>query len=68
MMDKPLTIRRYELIDKLCNAINEAQMPAFVTVDILERMLIEVRKIADIEYENDLKSYESREVTHNEDN
>ena len=63
MMDKPLTIRRHELIDKLCNAINEAQMPAFITVDILERILIEMKKLSDVEYANDLKSYESREVT-----
>ena len=62
-MDKPLTIRRHELIDKLCNTINEAQMPAFITVDILERILIEMKKLSDVEYANDLKSYESREVT-----
>ena len=59
MTNKPITVRRMELINKLCNAVNESGLPAFAIADILERMLREANQLAQEEYNADLKAYTS---------
>ena len=54
---KPASIRRKECIDKLCNTINEAGLPAFVVVDIVERLLTECRTLAEQEFRRDVEAY-----------
>ena len=54
---KPISIRYNECIEKLCAVINESQLPAFATVNILEKITAEARKLADDEYRRDLETY-----------
>ena len=54
---KPISIRYNECIEKLCAVINESQLPAFTTVNILEKITAEARKLADDEYKRDLEAY-----------
>lgn len=54
---KPISIRYNECIEKLCAVINESQLPAFATVNILEKITAEARKLADDEYKRDVEAY-----------
>lgn len=56
-MNKPLTVARYDLINAICDAINNSGLPAFVVVECLERILNETKNIADAEYQRDLQLY-----------
>ena len=57
---KPPALRRKECIDKICAAINEMSLPAFVTVDILEKVLSEARRLADEEYKRETDEYQKQ--------
>lgn len=57
-MDKPATILQREFRDKIVNAVNESNLPAFVLVPVLEQALAEVRQIEEQQYKADLAEYE----------
>ena len=44
-----LIIRRQECIEAICNVINQVQLPAFIIVDILERLASEMKKAEESE-------------------
>lgn len=56
-MNKPITIERQEVLQKLVDIVNSAQLPAFVVVDMLEDILQSMRTVARQQYERDLKTY-----------
>lgn len=56
-MNKPLTIVREDLKNELISSINSSNVPAFIAVDILEKLLTELRQIERQQYESDLKFY-----------
>lgn len=57
-MNKPITIVREEIKDKIAEVINSSGLPAFVIEPILNDFLIEVRNIAKHQYEYDKQQYE----------
>ena len=57
--EAPISVVRYECINKICNILNESKLPVFVKVDFLERILNELRPQVDIEYQRDKANYES---------
>ena len=62
---KPITLRRDECIHAICDAINASGLPAFVIVDLLDRIILEERKMANAEYQRDLQNYHKKEGTVN---
>lgn len=60
-MNKPATLLQREFKDKIVNAINESNLPAFVLVPILEQALAEVKNIEEKQYEADKAAYEKEE-------
>lgn len=52
-MKKPLTIARKEYIDSIINATNASNLPAFVIVEVLEKMISEMKKMASTELKRD---------------
>ena len=57
-MEKPLTIKRAEFSQRLADAINESELPAFVVADILERVTEHVKRLANEQFMNDKQAYE----------
>lgn len=58
MREKPVTLRQREFVDKIVNAINDSELPAFVIVPVLEQALAEVKQIEEQQYEADKAAYE----------
>lgn len=56
-MNKPITVARNDYIQAICDISNKSGLPAFVKVDVLERILIEVRSVADMELKRDEAEY-----------
>lgn len=65
-MEKPITIRRAECIDGICTAINASGLPAFVVVEILDRIRADAQRMMDQEYQRDIAMY--KESDDNADN
>ena len=57
-MNKPITVVREEVKEKIAEIINTSGLPAFVIEPILSDFLIEVRNIAKYQYEHDKQQYE----------
>ena len=56
----PLTVRRQICLNEICEAIERAKVPAFVAVDVLERVMQEMRRRAVIEYQRDVAAVENQ--------
>ena len=54
---KPLSVRRYNCIQDVCTALNNAELPAFVLVEVLEKVMSEMRNLMDLELQRDLAAY-----------
>lgn len=52
-MKEPLSIKRKNYVATVANATNNSGLPAFVVVDVLERILSEMKKAADAEIKRD---------------
>lgn len=64
-MNKPLTIARQEFTQAIVDAVNGAELPMFVVSDILKSALAEVDKLAQAQYEADVKAWkESQDEDH----
>lgn len=64
-MNKPLTIARQEFTQAIVDAVNSAELPMFVVSDILKSALTEVDKLAQAQYEADVKAWkESQDEDH----
>lgn len=57
-MTKPSSILRQEFIENQINLINTSGLPAFVLVDIIEDTLLELRKLAQEQYQKDCAEWE----------
>ena len=57
-MEKPVTIIREELRQKITSAVNESNLPAFVVADMFEGFLRELRALERQQYQNDLDNYQ----------
>lgn len=56
-MEKPLTIQRKEMIDKICEAINESNLPAFAIRDVLRAIDAELAELQEKQYQQDVKAW-----------
>lgn len=60
-MQKPITIIREELKNNIVKLINDSNLPAFVVGDVIEKILIECRRLEQQQYEQDKKRYEAQD-------
>lgn len=58
----PITIARNDCINRVCDALNESGLPAFAKVDLMERILAELRPMMDVEYQKDMEAYRRAEA------
>lgn len=56
-MQKPITVARQELIDKICDIINKSGLPAFVVINILKNVLGELEVLEQQQLQRDLASW-----------
>lgn len=61
MKEKPATLLQREFREKIVEAVNCSNLPAFVLVPILEQVLDEVKRIEEQQYEADKAEYEAEE-------
>lgn len=57
-MQKPVTIIREELRQKITSAVNESNLPAFVVADMFDGFLRELRALERQQYQNDFEKYQ----------
>ena len=56
-MEKPLTIRRKEMIEKICGAINDSALPAFVIRDALRSIDADLAQLQEQQYQQDVQAW-----------
>ena len=49
MVNMPISVARNEYMQKIADVTNDAQLPAFIIAEVLERLLSEVQKMAQAE-------------------
>lgn len=59
MKEKPATLLQREFEEKIVEAVNNSNLPAFVLVPILEGALAEVKRVEEQQYEADKAAYEA---------
>lgn len=57
-MEKPITVKRQEFIEKMIDTINNSKLPFFVIEPILQNLLTSVQQGARVQEENDQAEYE----------
>lgn len=55
---KPVTIVRAEFISNLTELINTSMLPAFILEPILKDVYLEIKTVAQRQYESDMELYE----------
>ena len=63
---KPITVARHDYMAAVCKATNESRLPAFVVVDVLEKVLAELRPAMDAELKHDSATYEAEKAKETE--
>lgn len=56
-MNKPITIARRDYLHGIVDLSNKSMLPAFVMVDVLERVTNELRQLAEGELKHDEATY-----------
>jgi len=62
MARKPITVARRDYMAAVCEATNKSGLPAFVVVDVLEKVLSELRPAMDAELKRDFAAYEAEKA------
>jgi len=57
MAEKPITILRHEYMQDLCRITNESELPAFVKLEVIERLKSQLENLAQAELERDFTLY-----------
>lgn len=57
MNEKPITVKREEMLAQIYAAINQAEVPAFVVEDALRRLLADVEQMARQQFEQDYTAF-----------
>ena len=57
MSNKPIVVARHDFMNALAETINSAGLPAFVVIEVLERTLSELHKMADKELRDGIRQY-----------
>ncbi len=58
MNNKPVTIAKVELEQKINDAVRESGLPAFIIAYMFESMLGQLRQIEQRQYQDDMKRWE----------
>ena len=66
-MNKPLTIARQEFAQALVELINNSGLPAFIMSDLVNQAKTELDKLANAQYEADVKAWEEANTDNKED-
>ena len=61
MNEKPITVKREEMLAQFYSAINQAEVPAFVVEDALRRLLADVEQMARRQFEQDYTAFMAQE-------
>ena len=56
-MEKPITLRRKEMIEKICEAINNSGLPAFVIRDVLKSIDADLAVQQEQQYKRELEAW-----------
>ncbi len=56
-MDKPLSIKRVDFMQRLAGVINESGLPAFIIADCLTITLSQIRELAEKQLAIDAEEY-----------
>ena len=60
-MKKPLTVLQQETTEQIVTLINNSELPAFILIDILERITNSLVPVAEKQYQEDLERYNQQE-------
>lgn len=56
-MEKPLSVKREEFLQAIVKAVNEAELPAFVALEVLKGVTAEAANVAQQQLEAERKAY-----------
>lgn len=57
-ISKPITVARVEFYDNLVNLTNNSMLPPYILEPILKDVYMEVKSMAQRQYESDKRAYE----------
>ena len=60
-MEKPLSLKREDFVNKMVGAVNECGLPPCVALEVMKAVTAEVEKLAQQQYQKDLAEYEAAE-------
>ena len=60
-MEKPMSLVVKETKEEIVNIINEKKLPAFILEPIVKEVYEAVLQAKEVEYQNDLKKFESEQ-------
>ena len=56
-MEKPLSVKREEFLQAIVKAVNEAELPAFVALEVLKAVTAEAANVAQKQLEAERRAY-----------
>lgn len=71
-MDKPIVVERHDFVNALAETVNAYNLPAFVKVEVVERLLSQLKSIERQELQRETVRYmrdkqQEQEITDKED-
>ena len=57
MVQKPITVARNDYMRAVCDITNNAGLPAFMVIDVLEKFISEMNRLAEAELSRDTAAY-----------
>lgn len=57
MSSKPITVARNDYMQALCDISNNSGLPAFVMMEVVERLRMQLERLAQAELERDTKAF-----------
>lgn len=57
---KPISVERFECLLEICETLNKHNLPVFAKVEIIERILNELRPQVEAEYQRDLALFNAQ--------
>lgn len=65
-MNKPLSVTYEEFKQNMLYVINNAGLPAFIVENVLQNYLVEIKSIAQQQYQSDMAEYQQSLITKEE--
>lgn len=67
MSSKPITVARNDYMQALCDISNNSGLPAFVMMEVVERLKMQLERLAQAELERDTKAFNEQSKMEKED-